>query len=197
MDIRRVIKKPKLPNLSDLPKLPNIASWVKNKSLTESLRKSMLVLQSGLAQEKEETKQMLQVYRKFTQGEATKEELKEANEQFVDVLRSLGLSVVVILPFSPITLPAIVTLGHKLGIDILPSAFREEKPDDTKADDIQGIDNKLDDLDELPLDAIGVETTMVTPESKEHFYNKCPSTEPGYESTLSDHLPPGPGHSDN
>lgn len=127
-----MLKKPKLPNFPSIPYVENLKNLrklpplPKRKQLTEGLQKSMLVLKNGLSQEKDETKKMLQTYRKFTTGEATEKEMQEANEQFVDVLRSLGLSVVVILPFSPVTLPALVKLGDKLGIDILPSAFREE-----------------------------------------------------------------------
>lgn len=132
MNIRRVLKKPKMPNFPGLPYVANFKNLrklppiPKRKELTDGLQKSMLVLKNGLSQEKDETKKMLLTYRKFTTGEATEAEMQEANEQFVDVLRSLGLSIVVILPFSPVTLPALVKLGDKLGIDILPSAFREE-----------------------------------------------------------------------
>ncbi len=89
------------------------------------MRKALVVLQKGLAQESAETRQMLAIYHKYTRGEATEQEMQEANQQFKDVIKGLGLSVVVILPFSPITLPAIVKLGKKVGIDVLPSAFRE------------------------------------------------------------------------
>lgn len=115
LNILRIIQNSKLPS---------------HQTITENLRKSLLVLKKGLAQEKEETKRMLQIYHKFTIGDATEAELQEANQQFIDVLRSLGLSIVVILPFSPVTLPALVKLGNKLGIEILPSAFREGALDD-------------------------------------------------------------------
>lgn len=103
-----------------------------HKALSFKMRKALVVLQKGLAQESAETKQMLAIYHKYTRGEATEQEMLEANQQFKDVIKGLGLSVVVILPFSPITLPAIVKLGKKVGIDVLPSAFREHLNNDNQ-----------------------------------------------------------------
>lgn len=88
------------------------------------MRKTMLVLKRGLAQEREETKAMLITYQRYTKGLASEAEMREANEQFKDVVRGLGLSVVAILPFSPITIPAIVKLGEKIGVEVIPSGFK-------------------------------------------------------------------------
>lgn len=95
------------------------------KQVVFKIRRSLLVLKKGLAQETVETKDMLATYHRFTRGQATPEEMQEANRQLKDVFKGLGLSVVVILPFSPITLPAIVKLGEKVGIDVIPSGFKE------------------------------------------------------------------------
>jgi len=83
----------------------------------------MLRLKLALAQEKQETKAMLISYKNYTQGNATKEEMKLANEQFVDVLKGIGLGVFAILPFAPITIPLIVKLGRLVGVEVMPSAF--------------------------------------------------------------------------
>jgi hypothetical protein len=69
---------------------------------------------------------MLVTYKRFTKGQASKLEMQEAHRQFVDVIRGLGLGVLAVLPFSPITLPFIVKLGEKIGINVLPSAFMKE-----------------------------------------------------------------------
>ncbi len=87
------------------------------------VRFGMIRLKSALSQEKDETKQMLRIYHAYLRGEATKSELKAANHQLVDVLRATGLGVFAILPFAPITIPVIVKLGRKLGIEVMPSAF--------------------------------------------------------------------------
>jgi hypothetical protein len=96
---------------------------VKNKALIP-LKLGLLTVKRGLAQETRETKVMLRTYQRFTKGQASKQEMEEANKQFVDVIRGLGLGVLVVLPFSPITLPFIVQLGERIGVNVLPSAFK-------------------------------------------------------------------------
>jgi|TARA_Y100000034_G_C6863121_1_gene393086 hypothetical protein len=83
----------------------------------------MLALKVALAQEKQETKEMLDIYKRYSFGEAHKSELKIANEQLVDILKGLGLGVFALLPFAPITIPLIVKLGQWVGVDVLPSSF--------------------------------------------------------------------------
>jgi len=97
-------------------------SIAKRKALI-SLRRNLLVIKRGLAIETQETKVMLNTYHQYTQGNVTKEEMDLANKQFGNVIRSLGLGIFVLLPFSPITIPAIVKLGEKLGVNVLPSSF--------------------------------------------------------------------------
>ena len=97
------------------------------------LKRVMLSLKIALAQEKEETKEMLDIYKRYSIGEAHKSELKIANEQLVDILKGLGLGVFAVLPFSPITIPLIVKLGHWVGVDVLPSSFSiSNKPSKTR-----------------------------------------------------------------
>jgi hypothetical protein len=91
------------------------------------LRRALLLLKSALRQEKKETKEMLEIYRRYTQGNASKEELTIANAQFFDLLKGLGLGVFAVLPFAPITIPIIVKLGQWMGIDVLPSSFVVKK----------------------------------------------------------------------
>ena len=91
-------------------------------------RRAMAALKIALAQEKQETKEMLTIYRQYTQGQTTKEDLKRANEQFVDILKGLGLGVFALLPFAPITIPLVVKLGTLVGVDVLPSSFNMNKP---------------------------------------------------------------------
>lgn len=102
---------------------------VKNKALIP-LKLGLLTVKRGLAQETRETKVMLRTYQRFTKGQASKQEMEEANKQFVDVIRGIGLGVLVVLPFSPITLPFIVKLGERIGVNVLPSAFKLDFKDD-------------------------------------------------------------------
>lgn len=91
------------------------------------LRRTMLSLKVALAQEKRETKEMLVIYKKYTRRQASESELKIANQQFVDILKGLGLGVFAVLPFSPITIPILIKLGKVVGVDILPSSFNDNQ----------------------------------------------------------------------
>ncbi|WP_350552496.1 hypothetical protein [Pseudoalteromonas sp. 120-MNA-CIBAN-0494] len=110
-----------------LYKVIHRAPWrvVKISSKRQQLRfrRAMVALKIALAQERQETKEMLSIYKRYTQGQTNKAELKRANEQFVDILKGLGLGVFAILPFAPLTIPLVVKLGRLVGVDVLPSSF--------------------------------------------------------------------------
>ena len=90
-------------------------------------RRAMVALKIALAQERQETKEMLITYKRYTQGQTSKAELKRANEQFVDILKGLGLGIFALLPFAPLTIPLVVKLGQFVGVDVLPSSFSMNK----------------------------------------------------------------------
>ncbi|WP_143872903.1 hypothetical protein [Catenovulum sediminis] len=87
------------------------------------LRRTMLALKTALRQEKKETQEMMDIYRRHAKGQASKEELSVANQQFLDLLRGLGLGIFAVLPFAPITIPLIIKLGRKVGVEVMPSSF--------------------------------------------------------------------------
>lgn len=94
------------------------------------LKRQMLRLKKALAQEKLETKEMLVIYRKYTMRQASKEEMKIANQQFFDVVKGVGVGVFAILPFAPITIPIMIKIGKWVGVDILPSSFNVDYDED-------------------------------------------------------------------
>lgn len=108
---------------------------VKRKALI-SMRRNLLVIKRGLAIETQETKIMLFTYHQYTLGKASEEEMRLANKQFGNVVRSLGLGVFAVLPFSPITIPAIVKLGERFGVNVLPSSFDFSK----KAEEVNNVE---------------------------------------------------------
>ncbi|MCU4676634.1 hypothetical protein N7931_13430 [Catenovulum sp. 2E275] len=101
---------------------------INRKAQKLKLRRLMLSLKLALHQEKVETREMLDIYKRHTRGKASKEELAVAHAQFFDVLRGIGLGVFAILPFAPITIPVIVKLGRLVGVEVIPSAFIAKKP---------------------------------------------------------------------
>ena len=96
---------------------------ITRKRRVTQFRRSMIVLKGALAQEKQETKEMLHIYKRYTRGKASKDEMKIANEQFVDLIKGLGIGIVAVLPFAPITIPVVLKLGKWVGVDVLPSSF--------------------------------------------------------------------------
>lgn len=89
-------------------------------------KRQMLILKIALGQEKAETKEMLSIYKKYTRRQASADEMQMANKQFIDLLKGLGLGVVAVLPFAPITIPIMIKLSRFVGVEILPSSFSED-----------------------------------------------------------------------
>lgn len=89
----------------------------------DKLRQSLLKLKVALAQEKDETVHMLNTYKAHTVGQASKADLKLAHQQLADILKGVGLGVFAVLPFSPVTIPLLLKLGKRFGVELLPSSF--------------------------------------------------------------------------
>ncbi|MDA9561878.1 hypothetical protein OAU23_01225 [Gammaproteobacteria bacterium] len=92
---------------------------------TNKIQKYLLKLKDSFLEESEENKKMLDVYIKFIEGEATEEEIEYANNQLNEIFKSLGLGVLTILPFSPITIPYVMKKAQELGIDIIPNWYKK------------------------------------------------------------------------
>ena len=93
----------------------------------EKLKDQLNLIKRGLSIETKETRAMIKTYLRFTQGKASQEDMNEANEQFRDFLKTIGLGALAVLPFAPVTIPFIVKLGKKFGIEVIPSGFREDE----------------------------------------------------------------------
>ncbi|MFT5815122.1 MAG: hypothetical protein ACI9VT_002893 [Psychroserpens sp.] len=96
------------------------------------LKRSMLKVKIALDQERVETKAMLSIYKRYTKRDASAEEMRIANQQFVDILKGLGIGIFAILPFAPITIPLMIKVGRWVGVEILPSAFVDDKKPSNK-----------------------------------------------------------------
>ncbi len=60
------------------------------------------------------------------ENKATVEQISWANKQLRESLKTIGLGVLIVLPFSPVTLPIIAGLSKKLGIRIFPNSFEDD-----------------------------------------------------------------------
>ncbi len=85
-------------------------------------------LQQIFAQESSESKLMMEVYGRSLINKATPEELQQANKQFGELLKTLGLGTIFVLPGGVVTLPLTIMAAKKLGVDILPASFKNKVP---------------------------------------------------------------------
>ena len=92
---------------------------------TKKIQKYLLKLKDSFLEESEENKKMLDVYIKSIEGEASDDEIDYANNQLNQIFKSLGLGVLTILPFSPITIPFVIKKAQELGIDIIPNWYKK------------------------------------------------------------------------
>ena len=93
----------------------------------KNIKLALTKIQSILSNETRESNEMLRIYQKYiTNDESiTKEELEQANKQFSDLLKGLGLAGVFVLPGGLLAIAFIVKAGKKLGIDIIPDKYRK------------------------------------------------------------------------
>jgi len=92
---------------------------------TKKIQKYLLKLKDSFLEESEENKKMLEFYIKSIEGEASDDEIDYANNQLNQIFKSLGLGVLTVLPFSPITIPFVIKKAQELGIDIIPNWYKK------------------------------------------------------------------------
>lgn len=87
-------------------------------------QKYLLQLKEVFLEENKENTKMLDVYFKFIDGKATDDELNDANKQLEELIKSLGMGFLVLLPFSPVTIPYLVKKAKEHKIDIIPRWYK-------------------------------------------------------------------------
>ena len=88
-------------------------------------QKYILKLKESFLEESEENRKMLDIYVKSREGQASKEEIKYADNQLKQIFKNLGLGILTVLPFSPITIPYVVKKAQEYGIDIIPNWYKK------------------------------------------------------------------------
>ena len=99
---------------------------------TKKIQQYILKLKDSFLEETDENKRMLDIYAKYIEGAATDDELYEANYQLKQVLKSLGLGILVILPFSPISIPYVLKKAKELEIDLIPDWYKALSKDEDR-----------------------------------------------------------------
>ena len=92
---------------------------------TKKIQKFILKLKDSFLEESEENKKMLDIFVKQIEGTASEDEIDYANEQLNEIFKSLGLGVLTILPFCPITIPYVIKKAQELGIDVIPKWYKK------------------------------------------------------------------------
>lgn len=111
-------------NIEELPIFKSIMETYRlNKDkVSDSLGK----LQNILASESQEVTEMLEIYRRYLAGEdIDKDTMDNANNQFRELLKSVGILGIFALPGGLVAITFLVKLGNKLNIDILPKSFKK------------------------------------------------------------------------
>lgn len=99
---------------------------------TKSFSRTLKKLQQSFLTENIQNKKMLDIYIKYAEGDVSEEELNNANKQLKEILKSLGLGVLIILPFSPVTLPYIFSKAKELNIDLIPNWYKSLSNDNDR-----------------------------------------------------------------
>ena len=99
---------------------------------TKSFSKTLKKLQQSFLTENIQNKKMLDIYIKYAEGNVSEEELENANEQLKEILKSLGLGILIVLPFSPVTLPYIFSKAKELNIDLIPNWYKSLSNDNDR-----------------------------------------------------------------
>ena len=99
---------------------------------TKSFSRTLNKLQQSFLTENVQNKKMLDIYIKYAEGNVSEEELDKANEQLKEILKSLGLGILIVLPFSPVTLPYIFSKAKELNIDLIPNWYKSLSNDNDR-----------------------------------------------------------------
>ena len=91
---------------------------------TEKIKQQLLKLQESFLAETDQNKKMLDIYLKSIEGNASDAKVEEANFQLKQIFKSLGLGILVSLPFSPISIPYILKKSKEYDIDLIPEWYK-------------------------------------------------------------------------
>ena len=90
----------------------------------KTINKHLENLVNALKEENEANAEMLDNFYTYLETE-DKKYLKLANKQLREILKGAGFGILLILPFSPITIPYLFKRAQKLGIDIIPAWYKK------------------------------------------------------------------------
>ena len=95
-------------------------------------KKYLLKLKDAFLEENVQNTKMLDLYIKYLEGDATEQDLEDANKQLGEVFKNLGMGILVVLPFSPVTIPYLVKKAKENNIDIIPNWYKALRDQDDR-----------------------------------------------------------------
>ena len=99
---------------------------------TNQIKQNLLKLKDSFLEETEENKKMLDIYINYIEGNASDEDIDNANKQLKQIFKSLGLGILVILPFSPISIPYVLKKARELDVDLIPEWYKALSKDEDR-----------------------------------------------------------------
>ena len=99
---------------------------------TNQIKQNLLKLKDSFLEETEENKKMLDIYINYIEGNASDEDIENANKQLKQIFKSLGLGILVILPFSPISIPYVLKKARELDVDLIPEWYKALSKDEDR-----------------------------------------------------------------
>ena len=97
---------------------------------TKKIKQYILRIKDSFIEETDENRQMLDIYMKHIDGSASDNEIKKANHQLKQVFKSFGMVILLILPFSPISIPYVLKKAKELEIELIPDWYKALRKDE-------------------------------------------------------------------
>ena len=99
---------------------------------TNQIKQNLLKLKDSFLEETEENKKMLDIYINYIEGNASDEDIENANKQLKQIFNRVGLGILVILPFSPISIPYVIKKAKEHDIDLIPEWYKALSKDEDR-----------------------------------------------------------------
>ena len=99
------------------------------------IKKNLEKIALSLSNETKANENMLHAYFDYLET-GDEDALDSANMQFRENLKSAGLGILLIIPFSPVTIPFFIRLAKKYQVDIIPNWYKKL--------DLNNDENKLE-----------------------------------------------------
>ena len=99
---------------------------------TNQIKQNLLKLKDSFLEETEVNKKMLDIYINYIEGNASNEDIENANKQLKQIFKSLGRGILIILPLSPISIPYVLKKAKEHDIDLIPEWYKALSKDEDR-----------------------------------------------------------------